>query len=76
MGTPYFVESTAESLYVIFYLLTYLCTLAPAIVITVINKREHLSRTAGVSHANYKIAYKIDRECHRGLEIANFRDLT
>lgn len=25
---------------------------------------EHLSRAAGVSHANYKIAYKTDCECH------------
>lgn len=36
---------------------------------------EHLSRAAGVSHANYKIAYKTDRECHHGGEMANFRDL-
>lgn len=44
-------------------------------VITVINKAEHLSKAADVSHTNYKIAYKTDRECHCGVEIANFRDL-
>jgi len=36
---------------------------------------EHLSRAAGVSHANYKTAYKTDRECRCGVEAANFRDL-
>lgn len=36
---------------------------------------KHLYRVAGVSHANYKIAYKTYCESHRGGEIANFRDL-
>lgn len=36
---------------------------------------KHLSRAAGVSHANYKIANKTYCECRRGGGIANFRDL-
>ncbi len=49
--------------------------MAPTIEITVINKTEHLSGAAGVSHTNYKITYKADRECHCGVEIANFQGL-